>query len=95
MRNHIPAPDPALAAILLGSPMRRLVQGKAEEKREVYRGLAHKRTGRTAREARVETFIGGRNKDRQCARLIVGQPTSLKAAMDDLRRTLQAGGTRR
>lgn len=94
MDNNIPSPNRALAGILVDAPMRRLVQEKAEGKLAVYRGLAHRRTGRTARAARVETFMGGRKKDRWCARVVVTGPTSWKQAMEDLRRTLETGGRR-
>lgn len=96
MRNvRVPAPNRGLAKILVDQPMRRAVSAKCEEGLAIYRGLAHKQSGRTARDARVETMIGGRRQDRWVGRLIVNQPTSLKRATEDLRETLRRmGGSR-
>lgn len=67
----VPRPNQALAAILMGSPMRRLVQERAEAAQAIYVDEVTKRTGRLARAARVETFVGGLRNDRWCGRLIV------------------------
>lgn len=71
---NIPYPNPALAAILRSQQVRRMVQAKAEEGQAIYQGIVAKRTGRLARSARIETFIGGAKSDRWCARLIVDAP---------------------
>ncbi|MFC9892113.1 hypothetical protein ACFVMC_00325 [Nocardia sp. NPDC127579] len=79
MRNNIPYRDasgggsnPAIAGILLSATMRALMYERAEIAQAIYRDIVSKRTGRLARSARIETFRGGRLKDRWKARLIVG-----------------------
>lgn len=78
MRNNIrswPADDnPAIRALLLSPGVRSLVQKRAEIARDLYRAIVAKRTGRLARSARVETFLGGQHQDRWCARVIVEAP---------------------
>ena len=85
---NIPTPNPALASILVSPRMRSLVLQEAEVERSLYRAGGSKRTGRTAREARVSTHIGGVRGDRWVARLTVTQPTSLVAAVRDLRQVV-------
>ncbi|MFR9767055.1 hypothetical protein [Nocardia sp. SC052] len=79
MRHNIPYRDasgagsnPAIAGLLLSAQMRSLMFERAEIAQAIYREIVAKRTRRLARSARVETFLGGRNKDRWCSRLIVG-----------------------
>ena len=79
MRNNIPYRDssgvgsnPAIAGLLLSAEMRALMFERAEIAQAMYRDIVAKRTGSLAHSARVETFVGGRNKDRWCSRLIVG-----------------------
>jgi hypothetical protein len=54
--------------------MRTLVAGRAEVAKAIYQGIVAKRTGRLARSARVETFVGGKKNDRWIGRLIVDAP---------------------
>jgi hypothetical protein len=68
---RIPVPNPAIADIALSTQMRRLMQERAEMAQAIYLDQVAKRTGRLAKAARVETFIGGANKDRWCGRLII------------------------
>lgn len=79
MRNNIPyrnasgaGSNPAIAAILVSPQMRGLMFERGEMAKAIYQEIVAKRTGRLARSARVETFRGGRAKDRWKARLIVG-----------------------
>lgn len=77
MRHNIPAPpvrdNPAVTALLKSSEMRALMFERGEIAQAIYQEIVAKRTGRLARSARVETFLGGdrRPNDRWCARLIV------------------------
>ncbi|NEW33840.1 hypothetical protein GV791_14880 [Nocardia cyriacigeorgica] len=72
MQHNIPTnSNPAIAALLKSPEMRSLMLERAEIAQALYREIVAKRTGRLARSARVETFIGGRRNDRWCARLIV------------------------
>lgn len=74
MRHDIPAYDnDAVKEILVSPQMRSLMFEKAEIAQAIYQEIVAKRTGRLARSARVETFLGGdlRPGDRWCARLIV------------------------
>jgi hypothetical protein len=116
MRNNIPYRDsagggsnPAIAAILLSPQMRALMSERAEMAQAIYRDIVAKRTGRLARSARIETFIGGRNNDRWKSRLIVGGSTAphglphefgsddgdvqVRAAANDLNQVLNMLGT--
>lgn len=68
---NIPYPNQALGAILMGSPMRRLMQERTEVAQAIYVDEVTKRTGQLARAARVETFVGGLRHDRWCGRLVV------------------------
>lgn len=77
---NIPAPNQALGAILMGSPMRRLMQEKTEIAQAFYVDEVTKRTGQLARAARVETFVGGLRNDRWCGRLIVDSQQAEYAA---------------
>ncbi|MBF6368424.1 hypothetical protein IU469_22260 [Nocardia puris] len=79
MEHNIPYRDasgggsnPAIAGLLLSARMRSLMYERAEIAQALYREIVSKRTGRLARSARVETFIGGARNDRWCSRLIVG-----------------------
>lgn len=54
--------------------MRALIAGRAEVAKAIYQGIVAKRTGRLARSAHVETFIGGKRKDRWIGQLIVDAP---------------------
>ncbi|MGV9818421.1 hypothetical protein [Nocardia xishanensis] len=79
MRHNIPYRDasgsgsnPAIAGLLLSSQMRSLMYERAEIAQALYREIVSKRSGRLARSARVETFRGGRMKDRWKSRLIIG-----------------------
>lgn len=93
---NIPTPNPALAKILVSPQMRSVVQQHAEIAQALYRAGGSKQSGRTARDARVSTHIGGVRGDRWVGRLTVTQPTSLVAAVHDLRATLnQMAGQRR
>ncbi|MBF6328734.1 hypothetical protein [Nocardia transvalensis] len=74
MRHDIPAYDnPAVTALLVSPRMRSLMAERGELAQALYREIVAKRTGRLARSARVETFIGGRRNDRWYSRLIVGE----------------------
>jgi hypothetical protein len=66
-----------IGQFLKSQKMRSLVRERAEIAQAVYQGIVAKRTGRTARGARVETFIGGRRMDRWYGRLIVESPAVL------------------
>lgn len=74
MKNDIPAPNPAVTALLRSEQMRSLVAQRAESAKAIYQQIVAKRTGRLARSARVETFIGSRKNDRWIGRLIVDAP---------------------
>jgi hypothetical protein len=77
MENNIPAyPNHAVLGIMRSAQMRSLMFERAEIAQAIYTDVVSKRTGRLARSARVETFIGGKAKDRWCGRLIVGEGTS-------------------
>ncbi|WP_280393044.1 hypothetical protein [Nocardia wallacei] len=71
MKNNIPVPNPAITKILVSPEMRSLMFERAEIAQALYREIVAKRTGRLARSARVETFIGGKKNDRWQSRLIV------------------------
>lgn len=88
----IPRPNPALAAILIGPQVRSMVFEAGEIAQALYRAIGHKDTGRSAREARVETHIGGVRHDRWIATLTVDQPTSTKRALEDLNQVLNQLG---
>ncbi|MBF6301169.1 hypothetical protein IU459_27025 [Nocardia amamiensis] len=79
MRHNIPYRDaagagsnPAIAGLLLSAQMRSLMFEVAEIAQAIYRDEVSQRTGRLARSARVETFRGGRLKDRWKSRLVIG-----------------------
>ncbi|MEV0031433.1 hypothetical protein [Nocardia sp. NPDC050793] len=79
MRNDIPYRDaggagsnPAIAGLLLAARMRALMFERAEMAQAMYRDVVAKRSGRLARSARPETFLGGRLKDRWRGRLTIG-----------------------
>lgn len=73
MKNNIPGyPNPALTAIAVSSEMRSLIDGRGQVAKAIYQQIVAKRTGRLARSARVDTFIGGRKNDRWVSRLTVG-----------------------
>jgi hypothetical protein len=74
MRNDIPAPNPAVAAILLSDEMRNLMREHADRALLIYRSVVAKRSGRLAGSARVDTLIGGRRNDRWTGLLIVDAP---------------------
>lgn len=74
MKHNIPAPNPAVGAILVSPEMRSLMFERGEMAQALYREIVAKRTGRLARSARVETFIGGKKNDRWQTRLIVDAP---------------------
>lgn len=74
MENSIPSPNAAIRDILLSTQMRALMFERGEIAQSIYRDIVAKRTGRLARSARVETFIGGEANDRWCSRLIVDAP---------------------
>lgn len=67
---RVPSPNPALAQILLGAPMRSLVSGRAELAQALYREIVAKRTRTLAGSARVVTFASG---GRWRARLVIGE----------------------
>ncbi|MDG3012459.1 hypothetical protein G4X40_20170 [Rhodococcus sp. D2-41] len=70
-----PRSDPNGLAGLLRSPqMRRLMAERGTVAQALYRQRVAKRTGDLARMVRVETFIGGRRKDRWCARVVAFAP---------------------
>lgn len=76
MENDIPAyPNHAVLGIMKSAQMRSLMFERAEIAQAIYTDTVSKRTGRLARSARVETFIGGKANDRWCGRLIVGEAT--------------------
>ena len=79
MRNNIPYRDasgsgsnPAIAGLLLSSQMRALMFERGEIAQAIWYDEVAKRTARLARSGRVETFRGGRLKDRWKVRLTVG-----------------------
>lgn len=74
MEADIPAPNPAVAALLVSEQMRTLVVGRAQIVADLYRQSVAKDTGELAGAVRVETFIGGRNGDRVCARVVADAP---------------------
>lgn len=76
MKNKVPKPNPAITAALRSPEMRSLVAGRAEAAKAIYQEIVSKRTGRLARSARIETFIGGAKNDRWIGRLIVEAPYS-------------------
>lgn len=88
----IPRPNPALAEILMGAQVRSMVSEVGEIAQALYRAIGHKDTGRSAREARVETHIGGAAHDRWVATLTVDQPTSARRALEDLNQVLNQLG---
>jgi len=63
-----------LRDLTMGPQMRSLVREGAEQIEAIYRATVAKRTGTLARETRVETFVGGREMDRWCARVIAYAP---------------------
>lgn len=76
MENNIPAyPNHGVLGLMKSPQMRSLMFERGEMAQAIYREVVSKRTGRLARSARVETFIGGKNNDRWCSRLIVGEGT--------------------
>lgn len=89
----IPRPNRALAAILVGPQVRSMVTEVGEIAQALYRATSHKDTGRSARDARVSTHIGGVDNDRWVSTLTVNQPTSTKRALDDLNRVLNQLGS--
>jgi len=117
MRHDIPSRgsgsgaggNPAIAGILLSSQMRALMRERAEIAQAIYRDIVAKRTGRLARSARVETRIGGRQKDRWVGVLTIGGSeaphglphefgtddgdTNVQAAAHDLNQVLNMLGT--
>lgn len=84
MRHDIPAPpgrsNPAVKALLVSPEVRSVMFEAAEIAQALYRDIVAKRTGRLARSARVETFIGGEANDRWCSRLVVGESLDYGAA---------------
>ncbi|WP_228002141.1 hypothetical protein [Nocardia australiensis] len=93
MQNNIPAPNPAVGGILKSGEMRSLMFERGEVAQALYREIVAKRTGRLARSARVETFIGGSRGDRWCSRLIVEAPyaASHEYGTDDGNTGIQVG----
>ncbi|MFI7191477.1 hypothetical protein ACIBQ0_17220 [Nocardia nova] len=76
MKNDIPGyPNPALTAIAKGPQMQALVESRGQRAKAIYQQIVSKRTGRLARSARVDTFIGGRKRDRWVSRLTIGGDT--------------------
>lgn len=89
----VPRPNPFLTQWLVGREARSMVFEVGEIAQALYRATGHKETGRSARDARVETHIGGVDNDRWAATLIVDQPTSTRRALEDLNSVLnQLGG---
>lgn len=77
MEHDIPAyPNPAVVGLLRGSEMRALMFERAEMAKAIYQDIVSKRTGRLARSAHSETFIGGAANDRWCGRLTVGDASA-------------------
>lgn len=80
MQHDIPSwpadSNPAVQGLLKSPEMRALMFERAETAQALYRDIVAKRTGRLARSARVETYIGGERNpnDRWCGRLIVEAP---------------------
>lgn len=74
MLTDINVDSRGLAKYVKGPEVRSLVRGSAEEVESIYRATVAKRSGRLARETRIETFIGGRKNDRWCARLTAYAP---------------------
>jgi hypothetical protein len=91
---RVPVPNPFLTQWLVGREARSMVQEVGEIAQAIYRAIGHKDSGRSAREARVETHIDtvGRSP-RWVATLTVDQPTSTKRALDDLNHVLNQLGT--
>jgi hypothetical protein len=73
MRNNIPSPNTAVAAILRSDTMRTLMAGKANQARAIYQSIVAKRTGRLAASAQASVTFGGRRNDRWVGRLTVGE----------------------
>ena len=90
---RVPVPNPFLTQWLVGREARALVFEAGERAQAIYRTIGHKQSGRSAREARVETHIdtGGRSP-RWVATLTVDQPTSTKRALEDLNLVLNQLG---
>lgn len=80
MRNNIPTPNPAIAALLRSDQMRTLMAGKANQARAIYQAIVARRTGRLAASARATTTIGGVRNDRWVGRLTVGDTSAPYAA---------------
>jgi len=74
MKNRIPAPNPAVAALLKSQQMRSLVAERTEAARATYQQIVAKRTGLLASSTHVDTFLGGRRNDRWIGRLTVEAP---------------------
>lgn len=70
MLTDIKVDHDGLRDLTMGPQMRSLMREYGDEIEAIYRGIVAKRTGRLARETRVETFIGGRKNDRWVARVI-------------------------
>lgn len=88
----VPRPNPALAQILVGPRVRSMVFEVGEIAQALYRATGHKDSGRSARDARVSTHIGGVDSDRWVSTLTVNQPTSTRRALDDLNHVLNQLG---
>ena len=74
MLHDVKVDHKGIRELTMGPEMRSLMRGYAEEIEAIYRTIVAKRTGRLARETRIETFIGGRRNDRWVARLIAYAP---------------------
>lgn len=59
--------------VLMGQPMRRLMESRANTVAMLYQASVAKRSGALARDVRVTTKIGGRNNDRWTGQVIVGE----------------------
>ncbi|WP_036560593.1 hypothetical protein [Nocardia brasiliensis] len=79
MKHNIPyrnesgaGSNPAIEGLLLSPQMRALMYERAEIAQAIFRDIVSKRTSRLARSARIETYRGGRLKDRWKSRLVIG-----------------------
>lgn len=74
MLHDIEVDSKGLRELTMGPQMRSLMREGAEQIEAIYRATVAKRTGTLARETRIETFIGGREMDRWCARVVAYAP---------------------
>lgn len=74
MLSDIEVDKDGLHRLTMGPQMRSLMVDNAEQIRAIYRSVVAKRSGTLASEVRIETFIGGRQLDRWCARVIAYAP---------------------